>query len=302
MIADRDRLLRMLIGRQRPAEIVPPPARSAASGSGVLTDPQKNHLRRFYDGITRELDASAFGTVSFFLNLGYKPTAAPQRSAMQLPDRVINLNSVKLVCETIGDCDLTGADVIGVGCGRGGTEWLLARHYGVRSVTGMDLSHAATAFCRRAHGPVGGRFVNGDAEYLPFASACCDAVTSIESACDYPNRVGFYSEVCRILRPGGVFLYADVFMQGVTPAVCLDFFGGIGATIERHDDVTHNVMASCTEVSDRRLRAFAETGQEQTMHNFMNAPGSELFRAMEEGTATFDIFQIRTREKVSTDE
>lgn len=294
--SERERLLRLLAARGKKArgpEASPPAARSQSVEGGALRDPWKEHLRTFYDGITDQLAATDYGNVSFFLNLGYKVTDNPQRGVIELPARMLNRNSVKLVIETIGDQDLTGATVVDVGCGRGGTAWTLHRYFGVGSVIGMDLSAGAAGFCRRVHTFDGAHFVSADAERLPFKSACCDAVTNIESGCDYPNRPGFYEEVCRILKPGGVFLYADVFMGGKTSEVCYNFFDAAGFVIERHDDITSNVLASCLEVSKRRLDAFAGTGNGTQMKDFMGAPGSVVFKAFEEGAATFDIFRVR---------
>lgn len=292
--SERERLLRLLAARGKKAQEPPPPAtRSRPPEGGALRDPWKEHLRTFYDGVTDQLAATDYGNLSFFLNLGYKANDNPQRGVIELPARMLNRNSVKLVVETIGDQDLAGATVVDVGCGRGGTAWTLHRYFGVGSVIGMDLSAGAAGFCRRVHDFDGAHFLAADAERLPFKSECCDAVTNIESACDYPNRPGFYEEVCRILRPGGVFLYADVFMAGHTCQVCYDFFEAAGFVIERHDDVTSNVMASCLEVSNRRLDAFSGTGGETRMKDFMGAPGSVVFNAFEERTATFDIFRVR---------
>jgi len=295
-LSERERLLRLLAARrdkERGPETQPPAARSRPVEGGALRDPWKEQLRTFYDGITDQLGATNFGDMSFFLNLGYKANYNPQRGVIELPARMLNRNSVKLVVETIGDQDLTGATVVDVGCGRGGTAWTLYRYFGVASVIGMDLSAGAAAFCRRVHAFDGAHFLAADAERLPFKPECCDAVTNIESACDYPNRPRFYEEVCRILKPGGVFLYADVFMAGHKPDVCYDFFEAAGLIIERHVDITSNVLASCLDVSNRRLDAFAGTGNGKQMKDFMSAPGSVAFKAFEERTATFDIFRVR---------
>ena len=52
-------------------------------------------------------------------------------------------------------------------------------------------------------------FVQGDAENLPFPDATFDAVINVEASHCYPHFSRFLTEVARVLRPGGDFLYAD---------------------------------------------------------------------------------------------
>ena len=54
------------------------------------------------------------------------------------------------------------------------------------------------------------RFLCADAENLPFPSDCADVLLNIESSHCYPNFARFLAEVRRVLKPGGVFAYADL--------------------------------------------------------------------------------------------
>ena len=53
-------------------------------------------------------------------------------------------------------------------------------------------------------------FIEGNAEHLPFPDESFDAVINIESSHTYPHFSRFLTEVARVLRPGGHFLYTDV--------------------------------------------------------------------------------------------
>jgi fatty-acid O-methyltransferase len=59
------------------------------------------------------------------------------------------------------------------------------------------LNAAGIEFCRRRHPLPGLTFV------------CGDAVVNVESSHCYPRFDRFLAEVARVLRPGGMFLYAD---------------------------------------------------------------------------------------------
>jgi ubiquinone/menaquinone biosynthesis C-methylase UbiE len=51
--------------------------------------------------------------------------------------------------------------------------------------------------------------VHGDAENLPFLDESFDAVLNVEASHAYPHFNRFLSEMVRVLRPGGHFLYVD---------------------------------------------------------------------------------------------
>ena len=106
--------------------------------------------------------------------------------------------------------DLTGRQVLEVGCGHGGGASYLTRTLHPASYTGLDLNRAAIAFCRKRHKLASLDFVHGNAEKLPFPDQSFDAVINLESSAAYPHFSRFLAEVVRVLRPGGHFLYADL--------------------------------------------------------------------------------------------
>jgi len=259
----------------------------------MATDEKKADMYRFYNSISQQLDSSMFGASSYFLNLGYVANENRQYSSIQLPDHMFDKNSAKLVLETIGDVDLTGAEVLDVGCGRGGTIFVLKTYFDIKKAVGMDISSAAIAFCHREHGSDNVRFLHGDAENLDFDDGSFDVVTNIESAQSYPNIFSFYSEVDRVLRPGGCLLYADCFRQRERIDVCLRRLRQLGFTVERNQDITKNVLLSCDEIGARRLRAFGRSREPDLMRHFLSAPGSMPYECMKHGDSEFRIFRLR---------
>jgi len=202
---ERRRLLeRLLAGAEaaRPPCADPKPAHPASAPQEVLS-PHKAECRSFYDGISRRLDASDFGPFSMFLNLGYAEAATPSHSVVELPEWCLNKNSVRLVLEVIGWCDLAGRRVLDVGCGRGGGISVIKQYFAARSAVGLDLAPAAIKFCRATHRHPDVTFEVGDAERLPFPDDSFDVVINIESSSTYPDIRAFYQQVFRVLAPGG---------------------------------------------------------------------------------------------------
>jgi ubiquinone/menaquinone biosynthesis C-methylase UbiE len=107
------------------------------------------------------------------------------------------------------DDGITGRRILEVGCGHGGGASYLTRTFKPESYVGLDLNEAGIEFCRRRHQLPALEFIQGNAENLPFPSESFDAVINVESSHLYPHFHRFLSEVTRVLRPGGTFLYTD---------------------------------------------------------------------------------------------
>jgi len=252
----------------------------------------KASYKRFYDGVSLQLAGSPYGPFSFFLNYGYVANGDPEFAAVLLPEHYINKNSVKLVLELVGDCPVDGERALDVGCGRGGTVHVLTNFYKPTAVTGLDLSSKAIEFCRQAHKDKRVSFHEGDAESLPFADASFDIVTNVESSHSYPNIHRFYSEVHRVLAPGGHFLYTDA-LSGPQVTDAIAYLNHLGLTLVRDRDITKNVLLSCDAIASTRVQAFDQRNDQNLMQNFLATPGSQVYEEMRSGRWSYRIFTLR---------
>jgi SAM-dependent methyltransferase/acyl carrier protein len=264
------------------------PAATALEGEvpGVAA---KTSYREFYDDVTRRLERSGVGEASFFLNYGYLSLGQGDEALYEVPDGVLNPNSVRLAFELIGDTDLRGCRVLDVGCGRGGTVALLAERCGAEA-TGVDLSPEAVAFCRRTHRHPSVRFEVGDAEHLPVEDRSFDVVTNIESSHTYPNLRLFFGEVRRVLVTGGWFLYTDL-LPVQRWAEVRALLGPLGLRVVDDRHITPNVLASCDEVAAIRAQAFDE--RNALIDNFLAVPGSAVYEEMRSGAWEYRILRAR---------
>lgn len=99
--------------------------------------------------------------------------------------------------------------VLDVGTGPGFFAILLCE-LGV-DVTAIDLTPAMLAEARKNAGPLAEqiRFLEGNAETLPFEDAGFDAVVSRNLTWNLPHPEKAYAEWARVLRPGGLLLNFD---------------------------------------------------------------------------------------------
>jgi SAM-dependent methyltransferase len=253
---------------------------------------RKARWKRFYDTVSSQLDGNVFGQFSFFLNYGYVPDGQPEFSAVELPEHYINKNSVKLVLELIQDCPVDGKRILDVGCGRGGTLYVLKTFFEPLRLEGLDLSSAAIDFCRNAHRDANLSFHEGDAENLPFEDESFEVVTNVESSHTYPNIHRFYTEVARVLAAGGYFLYTDL----LAPAQVIDsirYLRSLGFELERERDITANVLRSCDEIAGTRVQAFQSPSDGEMVENFLATPNSLVYQEMRAGRLSYRMLKLK---------
>jgi SAM-dependent methyltransferase len=205
-------------------------------------------LRRFLNRIFYQYLASldAHGSVRL-MNYGYASGDAVPLQAQDEPDRY----SLQLYHQTASAVDLTALDVLEVGSGRGGGAAYIMRYLKPRSMTGVDYSSKAVAFCQRYYDGVKGLcFRQGDAEDLPFENGSFDAVVNVESSHCYGSMETFVDEVVRVLRPGGYFLWTDHRPPQDLPGVYA-LFERKGFEIQERQSITENVLAALDQQRER---------------------------------------------------
>jgi ubiquinone/menaquinone biosynthesis C-methylase UbiE len=92
----------------------------------------------------------------------------------------------------------TATSVLDVGCGTG--HWLTLRPV----IVGLDPSAAMLARARDV--ALGARLVRGRAEQLPFPDESFDRLFCVNALHHFDDRVQFFAEARRVLRPGGGLL------------------------------------------------------------------------------------------------
>ncbi len=106
-----------------------------------------------------------------------------------------------------------GMKALDIGCGVGGPARFLAETFGCH-VTGVDLTpdyvEVAQVLSERCRMTDVTEFRVANALDLPFEEASFDLVWTQNVSMNIEDKAALYAEVCRVLKPGGRFVSADV--------------------------------------------------------------------------------------------
>jgi ubiquinone/menaquinone biosynthesis C-methylase UbiE len=225
-----------------------------------------------------------------FLDYGYEedPPMALPLAASDEPDRF----PIQLYHRTATQVDLAGKRVLEVSCGHGGGASYLMRTLHPTSYTGLDMNPVGIEFCRRRHNLPGLDFVHGNAESLPFPDQSFDAVINVEAAINYQNVPRFFTEVERVLCPGGYFLYADI-RYADEIAAWEAALANIPMRLVSEQAINAEVMRGLEQnrFFDQITRRLPNIAFLRGIANdYAGGPGSLIYRRLGNGEASYRLF------------
>jgi SAM-dependent methyltransferase len=219
----------------------------------------------WYPYLTRKLRADDV----IFLNYAFEDnTSTPP--ALEAADE-LNRACIQLYHHVAAPADLLGKNVLEVSCGHGGGASYLTRSFQPALYTGLDLNPTGVAFCQQRHRSVEAlRFVQGDAQNLPFPDATFDAIVNVEASHCYPSFPRFLAEVSRVLRPGGAFAYTDFRFR----SQWAEWKAAIAATrfhVRRTQEINGEVLRGMERNSERSAALIL-----RHLPGFLHGPGRDF--------------------------
>lgn len=160
------------------------------------------------------------------------------------------------VARVLEGLDISGRAVLDIGSGLGAVDLLLIERHGAKSVVGIDLEPDLIAKARARvakHGHTGRiEFRQVTPGPLPFPDASFEVVFSKDSMVQIPDKPAIFSEIRRVLVPGGLLAASD-WLRGGSGAYSpemLEFF--------RLEGITYNLASLDATVAALRTAGFED--------------------------------------------
>lgn len=227
-----------------------------------------------------------------FMNYGYAPEVPFALAPADEADR----GFIGLYEQAVAGLRVQGAKVLEIGSGRGGGAAYVASYHRPARMVGADFSAATVKRAIKLNGENRTlSFVVGDAEALPFEDASFDVVLNVESSHCYGDQAAFVAEVARVLRPGGIFTWADIRAPAMMP-MTEDAFDHPDLELMSAETITPGVLRALDMLSARKAERIARVPLiSGFLGEFAATKGTTLYKAFAEGEATYLARRYRRR-------
>tara|TARA_B110000438_G_scaffold60007_1_gene60182 strand:- start:5008 stop:5817 length:810 start_codon:yes stop_codon:yes gene_type:complete len=206
--------------------------------------------RTWYNIFARKAFNSDFSFMNYgYAEAGFAPTLNNKDEGERYP--------IHLYHHVTTQAEIKGKDLLEIGSGRGGGASYIARYLEPGSVHGIDISSAAVDLCSKIHTVDNLSFSEGDSENLLFSKNFYDVVLNVESSHCYGDVDQFIKEVYRVLRPGGVFLWADFRPVESMEGLFKKFYSS-GFQLITKKDITLNIIEALDLLTESRKTAIGE--------------------------------------------
>lgn len=245
----------------------------------------KRPLWQFWHNVMIRFDKKKTTT---FLNYGYQGLNGDPVLQLEKDDET-NRYCIQLYDHVVNKADLKGKDILEVGSGRGGGASYISRYFKPQRYTALDIAEGVVNFCNDHHKVDGLSFVKGFAEKQPFENDSFDYVVNVESARCYSSLDKFFSEVHRVLRPNGGFLFADMIRRGEVDSIN-EKLQKHGFEIVEKRDISKNVVEALDHDTDRRkelIDSFIPNFLNKHFQQFAGTKNTERYNSFANGNMEY---------------
>ena len=171
--------------------------------------------------------------------------------------------------------------IVEVGSGRGGGANFIAKYHKPKLITGVDLSPNAVSLCNRSYNLDNLNFLVGDSAILPFEDNSVDVILNVESSHCYPSIPDFISEVCRVLKSGGHFLYCDLVIDSDLDDH-LNKLKNNNLSDLNYIEITENIIKASELMTDDRnniINKVKSSFLRKVLKSFASVKGSKIYKS-----------------------
>ncbi|WP_444997010.1 class I SAM-dependent methyltransferase [Aliikangiella sp. IMCC44359] len=252
---------------------------------------RRKFWRYWYDKLAKDIDVSLWTMMNYGVSLP-EDYDFPALEEKDMPDKYC-LQMYHYVAKI---ADVKNKRVLEVGSGRGGGARFMAGYLKPEKFCAIDISSNQIEFANKNHNLQNLEYQLGDAENIPYPDNHFDAVINVESCHCYGDLNAFFSEVSRVLKPGGYFLVSDLrHKKDIT-----NFKESIetypGFKVLEKEDITNKVIQSLSEDHPRKKQLIEQhvpKNQQPVFEGFAGLKGSDIYNMLDKREVVYYRFAIQ---------
>lgn len=230
-----------------------------------------------------------------FMNYGYESLENTSRLQLSAEDEAERY-SAQLYHYLALEGDVAGKDMLEVGSGRGGGASHIKRYLNPKTMTGLDLAQNAVDFANETQQVERLKYIQGNAENLPFEDNSFDVVINVESCHAYGSVDKFLQEIKRVLHADGLFLCTDIRLNEQMRLLETQLKNS-GMQLLREKDITPNVVKALILDTERKEKQIATNINNKVfakaVREFAGIKGSEIHTSLKSGKREYKWFIMK---------
>ena len=181
-----------------------------------------------------------------FMNHGFSPTS---EDLSDVPFR----HQASLYSEAVSKMDLSGKNILEIGCGRGGGSQWISKNNNISSYHACDISEESIDFCKKNNELENVFYSVMDSQNLNYEENSFDLIICIESSHGYKNMELFFENARRVLKETGQLVLLDNYVLGdIAVEKQLMSLESVkrsaqGFSVLEYKDITDNVKEACKQ-------------------------------------------------------
>ncbi|MEO8399550.1 MAG: class I SAM-dependent methyltransferase [Ignavibacteriaceae bacterium] len=187
--------------------------------------------------------------------------------------------------------------IVEIGCGKGAGSEFLIKKFKPKKYIGVDYSKVAIDFCKNLYSAFeNAEFICGDAHMLPLTTASADVVVNIESSHIYKDLTQFLSEVNRVLKAHGKFLFTDYrYIKYFSIDSIEREIDNAGFSIIEKKIITPQIYKACILASERRAEIVEEASPwylKKFFYHYAILKGTKKFIKLGNGEIIYFLYHL----------
>jgi 2-polyprenyl-3-methyl-5-hydroxy-6-metoxy-1,4-benzoquinol methylase len=226
-----------------------------------------------------------------FMNLGYEGSVTFKINEEDKTNAHHIALYGKLISLAVTANDQNNISALEIGCGRGGGCYVLKKYFGIKDVTGIDLSSANIKLAERSLPE--GKFIVSDATEFN-TDKKYDLIINLESSHAYSSRLEFFKKVMQHMKDGSDFVFGDHIRSGQLETV-ENMMKEAGFRIIASETINQQVTDSIKKYSPQHypLPSKFPFLFPKALHNFAVTIHSSVFKALKNGSIFYKLYHLK---------